>query len=61
MIDPNLEAGTGGGGGENAGVGNNGAGQDGMTTSGNDNNMTEAETLNETILNALKQSDVSIR
>lgn len=60
MIDPNLEAGTGGGAHGDDGTGNS-VGQDGMNTStGGAVELTEAETLNETILNALKQSDVSM-
>lgn len=50
MIDPNLESGTGNGGGLSNG------GQDAMTAG----EMTEAETLNETILKALKQSDAEM-
>lgn len=50
MIDPNLESGTGNG------EGLNNAGQDSMTAG----EMTEAETLNETILKALKQSDAEM-
>lgn len=50
MIDPNLESGTGNSGGLNNG------GQDSMTVG----EMTEAETLNETILKALKQSDAEM-
>lgn len=49
MIDPNLEAGT-------SNSGNIG----GVNNSAHDT-MTEAETLNETILKALKQSDESMR
>lgn len=60
MIDPNLEAGTGGG-----PDGSGGISHDGMTTGGGPgggvSDMSEAETLNETILNALKQSDATIR
>lgn len=64
MIDPNLEAGTGGGTVENV-VSENAGGPERTSTTvgvgmGSEDFTTEVESLNQTILNALNQSDASM-